>query len=492
MTSGRKAYADLGRQIETLRADAAQISRRLGELTLRQEQAKAQENREVARLAQLRLHDLDARRVGDALGAADREAMALMTRREAALAKVEAAIQVSAQRQQALEAQRDRSDDERESLQAQIASGLAGVIERARASEAWQALATRAETLESQADHAAEKAAQAEGDRAAKGAPYEADPLFSYLWQRQYGSATYRAGLLARALDGWVARLIGYRDAARNYRLLLALPAHLRRHADALAAEAGKARADLEQFERVALDEAGIGALQDKLAQAGEALDATTKQIAAEEAAHAQLLRQRGEFVEGRDEYTRNALALLNQAIAGASSEALDRATGSTPDPRDDAAAAAIAQAREAQHGLDEQIRQCRREHDERLSALARVEELRRRFREERYDGRDSDFDDGLDWDNVVGGVMRGVLEMTRAWERVQRHQKFRMPRSIDIPGVGDIFDIADIFGGGGRRSGSDRKRGRKDSRKGGFGGNIFKGGGGFGGGGGFRSGGGF
>lgn len=492
MTSGRKAYEDLGRQIETLRADAAQISRRLGELTLRQEQAKAQENREVARLAQLRLHDLDAQRVGESLGAADREAVALMAQREAELAKVEAAIQASLQRQQALELDRDRSDDERELLQAQITSGLAAVIERARASDAWRALHERAGTLESQAGHAEEKAAQAEGDRAAKGAPYEADPLFAYLWQRQYGTATYRAGLVARALDGWVARLIRYQEAARNYRLLLALPAHLRRHADALAAEATQARADLEHFERAAIDDAGIGALEAKLAQADETIDASARQIAAEESTHAELLRQRGEFAEGRDEYTRRALVLLNQAIAGASTAALDRAVGSTPDPRDDQAAAAIGESREAQRALDEQIRQCRREHDERLASLARVEELRRRFREERYDGRDSDFDDDLDWDNVVGGVMRGVLEMTRAWERVQRHQKFRLPRGIDIPGVGDIFDIADIFGGGGGRRGGDRKRGRKDSRKGSFGGSIFKGGGGFGGGGGFRSGGGF
>ena len=77
----------------------------------------------------------------------------------------------------------------------------------------------------------------------------------------------------------------------------------------------------------------------------------------------------------------------------------------------------------------------------------------------------------------MLGGVLRGVLEMTRAWERVQRHQRFRLPKGIRIPG-----GMPDIFGGG-------RSSGR---RGGGFGGNIFKGGGGFGGGGGFKSGGGF
>ncbi len=119
-----------------------------------------------------------------------------------------------------------------------------------------------------------------------------------------------------------------------------------------------------------------------------------------------------------------------------------------------------------------------KQEHDQSLASLKRVEELRRRFRDRQYDAGDSDIDDGVNWGGLLGGVLRGVMEMGRAWEQIERNQRFRLPKGVRLPKnlPGGIF-------GGGRSGGG--------SRSGGFGGGIFKGGGGFGGGG-FKTGGGF
>lgn len=473
MTSGRKAYADLNRQVESLRGEVATLSRKLSELTRGAEQAQADENREVARLAQFRLGELAARRVDESLGAAEREAIALMDDKHAVQARVETDIAASVEWQRELEAQRVALVAGRDALLAEFEREHAAVAERTRATEAWKQLDERADRLAGQAALAREKADQAEGDRKTKGQPYEADKLFVYLWRRQYGSAGYRAGSLTRTLDGWVAGLIGYRDAARNYRLLVALPEHLRRHAESLEQQAATARAALEGFERQALEDAGVLALETKLDEAEARIDELAAKIAAEEKSHAALLQRRGELADGTDEFTRKALAALTRAINEASAGALRRAAGQTPSGHDDRVVAGIEHARQMRERLSGEIGQRKREHDERMAALARVEELRRRFRNERYDGGDSEIDDDLDWNDVLGGVLRGVLEMTRAWERVQRHQRFRIPRGVRIP-----TGLPDIFGGGGKRGG-------------GFGGGIFKGGGGFGGGG-FKSGGGF
>jgi uncharacterized membrane protein YgcG len=477
MTSGRKAYDDLNRQVDALRGETATLSKRLTELTRQAEHTQAEESRETARLAQFRLGELAARRIGESLGAAEREAMVQMAHKQVAQDRCDADIAVSVERQREFEAQRQRAVAERDALLATFERDHATVAERTRASDAWRVLDERADRLAGQSSLALEKAAQAEADRAAKGQPYETDTLFIYLWQRQFGSAGYRAGALTRTLDGWVANLIGYRDASRNYRLLVALPVHLRRHADALKAQADEAVADVERFEHQALDEAGVLAVQAQLGQAGARIDELAVKIAAEEKSHAQLLARRGELAEGNDEFTRRALSALTRAIADAPSSTLKAAAGETPSSHDDRVVAGIERTRESRLRLQADIGTCKAEHGERLASLARVEELRRRFRDERYDGGDSDIDDDLDWDDVLGGVLRGVLEMTRAWERVQRHQRFRLPKGIRIPG-----GMPDIFGGG-------RSAGR---RSGGFGGNIFKGGGGFGGGGGFKSGGGF
>lgn len=81
------------------------------------------------------------------------------------------------------------------------------------------------------------KAAQAERDLEEKRKPYEADPLFMYLWRRKYGTPEYRAKGLARYLDRKVARLIEFDGARRNYAVLIELPVRLREHADRLRSE---------------------------------------------------------------------------------------------------------------------------------------------------------------------------------------------------------------------------------------------------------------
>lgn len=472
MTSGRQAYADLNRQVERLRGEVAGLSKRLSGFTQQAERAQADESRETARLAQFRLDELAARRVGDSLGSAEREAMVQMAHKQVAQERCETDIAASVERQQALEAQRQQQVAERDALLDAFEQQHAAVANATRAGDAWQQLDERADRLAGQAALARDKATLAQSDRTEKGKPYEADKLFVYLWRRQYGSAGYRAGALTRALDGWVAGLIGYRDASRNYRLLIALPDHLQRHADALEAQATTARTELEQFERQALEEAGVLALEAQLTEAEKRIDELAANVAAEEKNHTVLLQRRGELADGTDEYTRKALAALTRVIAAAPTDTLQQAARRTASDHDDRVVAGIEHARETHGRLANEIEKHKREHDERLNALARVEELRRRFRNQRYDGGDSEIDDDLDWDDMLGGVLRGVLEMTRAWERVQRHQRFKIPRGMRLPG-----GLPGVFGGSGR--------------SGGFGGGIFKGGGGFGGGG-FRSGGGF
>jgi hypothetical protein len=81
---------------------------------------------------------------------------------------------------------------------------------------------------------AEEKAAQAEADREEKRRPYEADPLFMYLWRRRFGTPGYQAGPLVHSLDRKVAHLIGYEEARVNYAMLMELPQRLREHAERL------------------------------------------------------------------------------------------------------------------------------------------------------------------------------------------------------------------------------------------------------------------
>src|SRR5690606_16754243 len=79
-------------------------------------------------------------------------------------------------------------------------------------------------TLRHVAEESLRKTLQAETDREEKGRPYRDDPLFMYLWERRYGTGTYRANNLVTYLDGLVAGLVRYRDARPNFAMLNDIP----------------------------------------------------------------------------------------------------------------------------------------------------------------------------------------------------------------------------------------------------------------------------
>ena len=473
MPSGRKAYADLGRQVDSLRRETGQQSAALAALGQRMEQEQAEENRLVSRLARLHLDQLAARQADARVSAAEREAMVQMAQRDSASQRCETAIEHSRQQQTELESRRQQLGSERDDLALQLDQDHAAVAERTRATAQWQALDERSDRLAGQAALALDKAAQAGADRDAKGVPYEADRLFMYLWQRQYGGADYRANPLVRFLDGRVAALVDWRESSRNYRLLTALPGQLERHAQSLQAQAEAAAADQQALEHDALAVAGVPELAAKIQALETRIDALSAQIGGEEQRHAQLLAERSELAEGRDSHTTQALAALARGIAGEPAQRLHTAATRTPGPEDDALALAIGRLRQARQEHQAQLQRDRQAHQDSLAALQRLEELRRRFRERQYDAGDSEIDEASDWSAMLGGVLRGALELGRAWEQIERNQRFRLPRGSRQPG-----SLPGIFGGG-------------KSRSGGFGGGGFKGGGGFGGGG-FQTGGGF
>jgi hypothetical protein len=113
-----------------------------------------------------------------------------------------------------------------------------GILEAA-SSEAKRAVASRPAASDSVTRNAQEKLAQAEADRDEKRRPYEADPMFMYLWRRRFGTRDYEAGNLVRYLDRKVAHLIGYEAARVNYTMLMELPDRMREHVERLNQERG-------------------------------------------------------------------------------------------------------------------------------------------------------------------------------------------------------------------------------------------------------------
>lgn len=471
MQTGQRVYDEMNQRIESARGSAATIAQELQALTGELNRSRSSESAQTQELARLRLDLLAANQVASGLDAADQRALALLAQRGEVFARLHGDIEASVAKQKRLTEARAEALSERD-RQLQALDRLVDSTRKALAeTETFKAGREAADAAALRAKHADEKADQAEADRSQKRLPYEADKLFVYLWERRYAFPEYTAMPLLRTLDGWVASLIGYEAAHRNYRMLLALADRMREHANRQQQDADAQVLRLTALDQQALQAAGIPALAEALNQAENAHTVAEAALEAEEVRHKKMLDERAAIAAGADAYTLEAIKVLETQLSREDLATLRRDAQVTTSARDDALVAKLANLRAEASTLSKRVAELQAAQQQTLKQLAEMEELRVRFRSRTYDSRDSEFEDGLAMGAVLDSLFRGAIAMNDAWESINRKHKFRIPR-------GSRASSGNIFGSWGGSS---------------SGGGGFGSGGGFGGGGGgFKTGGGF
>ncbi|MGE0231309.1 MAG: hypothetical protein AB7O39_04955 [Flavobacteriaceae bacterium] len=418
-----------------------------------------------ASLAEYRLEEIDRGAVGEVLDSTGRQVRDILKGRDEELDAIDA-------RAQALDAALADLQKERETLAAAMEKAEKNVEEaeselreKLRSDSEFSAIQKRVEAADEIADEADRKRDTAVTDRQEKGKPYEADPLFMYLWRRGYGTAGYTAGGIIRMLDGWVARMIGFAEARANYFMLLQIPERLGEHAERLdkAAEAAAAEYQVAWNERAA--KAGVKKLAD-------ALEAQKAELSARDEAIADANRQRSELDAERERIMHDdgggraaALKLIQDQLHNTRLEELHRRALLTPMREDEALVATIEE-------LSRQIREEGSDISERekmLSDLARrraeMESLRARFVSDGY-ARGGSFFEGDDFLKLLlAGLLRGALSSGGAWNEIRRHHRPSTQRSsgslnFPFPGGRSSGPVFRFPSGGGRSSGGRRSGG--------------------------------
>jgi hypothetical protein len=280
-------------------------------------------------------------------------------------------------------------------------------------SSAWAAQRARIEELRQIAEKAEAKAAQAEVDREEKRKPYDADPLFCYLWKHRFGTAQYSAGTLTRFGDQSIARLIGYDKARANYALLTEIPMRLREHVRHVRRELAEQAEKLKEIERAALLSAGIEALEERASQTKAALDTATTELEAASAALAGLDRKRdGALLEESGPY-KQAIELLAKADAAQDLRTLHAEAAQTPSPKDEAVLRRIEESETAIGRAEAEIGTIRREMRELAFRRSQIEEERDEFKRMGRDNPYGTFGNEQVLSNVLGGILGGLIQGT-------------------------------------------------------------------------------
>ena len=484
------ALRDIRREEDEITKRIARSNERIGKL-------RETELGQLRALAAIRLDPDVQSDLSGTLSQAERQARDMLKTHAAAMEDKEKVLAQAEDRLAALTLERQELLESSERHQAAIEALSAKVASALETDTRYGALGETLAQTEQVAAEADRKADLAETDREGKGQPYRNDPLFVYLWERKYGTGEYRAGNIARMLDGWVARLVRYSDARANYAMLIALPERLREHAQHLAQDVAVLEAERAALEAGALDAVGGRTAREALEAARTRLAAIDEDIVAAEDAREALTDDQKALADGGDPIFSKAVETLAGAISATDIvRLLDEARG-TKTPDDDAVVARI---EETRRRIAEEETELGDERD-RLTTLAsrrrELEDIEFEFKKSRYDDPRSRFGN----DKLVGDFLteflKGTMSAGTYWGRWRESQDWagtsgpiveqerpngrRREGGFSLPPGG----FSPRPPSGGNWGGFSRPR------SGGFGGGGFKTGGGFKSGG-FKTGGGF
>ncbi|UJW84829.1 hypothetical protein [Devosia sp. SL43] len=434
---GPEALASLDEAMRDIRREEDDLSTRLARSAERVAKIKESEAELFRQLAQLRLDPSVQGELDGAISAAEAKAREQLKAHAKDLSKAEKDVAESDATLGRLTAERAEALKQFEGHQAELktlAAKLGATIAR---DPAFAAKRNQATELADVAAQSMRKTEQAEADRDAKGKPYRDDPLFLYLWEAGYGTASYRANNLIRYLDGLVAGIVGFHKARPNFAMLNEIPLRLREHAERQIAIAKAAEAEVDALEAQAIDAAGGKPIRDAMSAAQQRIDALDAQMVAIE--------------DKRDEATKTLSALSqgnNPAFAGALSE-LAVALG-----REDIRTL-LADARKTRTGQDDTIvaqiddaRARAKEEDaetadqkERLKTLAarrrELEDIQWEFKKQRFDDPRSTFREDKLVGDLLNDFLRGGISAASYWDQWQRSQNWSAGTSDWGGGVG-------------------------------------------------------
>lgn len=505
MWPGTSALSSIDQTLQTIRNEVVRLDSQLNQLSNHMASNQRHRSKLIADIAKVRLAEIESGQLMSSFNAADQHAAELLSQRENALEQLNTKIESTNQQIVKAEAERDALLAKVNAHSQKIVDVEGEVQANLKLDNDYLAQFAKAQTAESVAAQAEHKMQNAQATLTEKAAPYQADELFMYLWKRGFGTTEYTGGLLSRFMDSWVAKLIKYEPARVNFWNLTEIPKRLQEHADRVAEAADEEHMALQQLELNALNSAGVDTLESELESLRSTLDEHDDKLEATEQHLNDSLDQRAGYIAGEDDYIKQCLNRLTQALDHQSLESVHQYVRATTSPTDDMLVLELQNLEDGVGDVKDDLSDVRNLHDRKLSKLKELESVRRNFKNSRFDDVRSGFGNQALIANVLNQFIQGAVSGGDVWRVIKRNQRHRQVASSPTFGSGGLGgglgDIADILGEELMRQG---RRNRRSSRRGstwhwpkprgGGGGFRFpRGGGGSGrSGGGFKTGGGF
>lgn len=483
MLTGRQTLGTIEQALGDLRREEAELSKRIERSTrgltdLQERQCDAYRD-----LARYHLDTDAAGALNTRLDSAARKARRLLDKRTADYKVLSDQLRQSESERSERHGTRQKLDTDRDQAENQMDDLLETVDARLETDEDFQRQREAVERAGMTAKAAADKAGTSEADRQEKGKAYEADPLFLYLWNRDFATPSYNQRGLTRSLDRWVAGLIGFTDARANYAMLTGIPERMTRHAARCTEILAEEQAKLADLSRNAMTEAAGSDLVGKIEDLSSQIDGIDSELDTLDRQIETLAGALAEFASGEDNDFQKAEEHLAESLQTDALNDLWRAALATPSPDDEKIVQRIEDFKGRIEQVAREVRQDRELQRDIARRRAELADVVKRFRSKGYGSWETTFSDDRLTTVLLGELVKGAITGAEYWSRAERCHKRRRPkgRRIAFPKGNGLPRSMGGFGGMGSPggiAGGDSFGG--DS----FGGGGFKTGGGFGGGG--------
>lgn len=459
MVSGRETLSEIERSIEDLRRQEQQLMREVEGITGHHVRLLEQRTAAYRELAEVRIRNAVSDGVINEADALHHQVESLMKARQVSIDQLKARKTAADQKRGGANARAEALRSELEGLETRLDAIASTALHELASEPSYKALVEARDKAKEILAKAADKTKQAEADRQKKGAAYETDPLFMYLWKRRYGSRDYHPNWLIRLGDERVAKLVGYVDARANYAILNEIPDRLAEHVAQLRNDledvnGSVGRAETDRINRVAGTDlvSAIAAARNKQVEINKELESAEAEIA-------EISQQLVRYAEGRDDSFREAVKLYTPFLEQESYERLTVLARRTPEPTDDRIVESIGKIDRKAKELVETIAQRRKDLDHVAARRKELIEVAQKYRRNYYDDVASEFE----LDDIVGDVLeeliKGAITGADYWARTQRRQRWKS-RPADPFRKSHGFPPFGSGGGGGRSRGGFRTGG--------------------------------
>ena len=453
--SGPEALRSLDDALRDIRREEDQIAKRLARSAELVGKLRETESELFRQLAGIRLEDGTQAELAGRLTRAEVKARELLSQHATDLSQAEKDLKSVDKQIAALAKERVQRVAEAGEIETKLKTLADAAALEAAKDPAYVEKRKAAEELAQIATESLSKTEQAEKDREEKGKPYRDDPLFMYLWERGYGTKSYRHNNLIAYLDSLVAGLVRYPEARVNYAMLNEIPLRLREHAERKQALAAAAMEELAALEQAALDAAGGQPVREALAAAEARMAAIDEEMVVLEDKRDALANQQRDLAEGSDPAFGSAVSGLAEALGREDIRALLDDARRTQTGQDDTIVKQIDEVRQRQHEEEEDSR----EHRSRLKTLAtrrrELEDIQYEFKKQGYDTPQSSFGEDKLIGDMLNEFLRGGISAAEYWGRWRQSQHWSGRRGGGVsPGGGFQWPDSSFGGGSSRRGG--------------------------------------